>query len=516
MKASSLQKAVAVSLVGVTGSLIACAPDNSFQILPATERGSIVTVEERKVDLLWVVDNSVSMEPSQDKLRKGFASFARKYLRPDWDIRTAVITTDMYIAHPSFAGYLARPSKPNFNSEYLGKTFGAAEINPVFDNPTYGPNYARLLPGIHDGPIVANCYEGAWSFFTGPSNCRVRDAASAPRGVENCIQPRDGESAVSQCVNTVSNDTVHSGKAILSTKDGSSIDQLIRDFTVNASVGTTGLGSERAFSSIQQLIADNETSSTSFFRKGSLRIIVFLADEDDQSVAISAAPSDGYSPFSELASDCARKTPDGYSYAISYCPKSGTTAPSEFKKGLDSFFAKLDGASATTAATSYFVVPIVIAKTETLKKLHDAELREKYKDELARTGMSLEQLKSSLARAGTKISYSHDLGHRYLQLVREVGNRSFAHDIDTEDYSPVLDKIGLEIVTRFASMMLKREPTSREQVFVDLISADGSRTRVPSTQWELSGKVLTIQPEFLLKMNEKDSVEVYYQPKTVF
>jgi hypothetical protein len=161
-------------------------------------------------------------------------------------------------------------------------------------------------------------------------------------------------------------------------------------------------------------------------------------------------------------------------------------------------------------------VPIVIAKTETLKKLHDAELREKYKDELARTGMSLEQLKSSLARAGTKISYSHDLGHRYLQLVREVGNRSFAHDIDTEDYSPVLDKIGLEIVTRFASMMLKREPTSREQVFVDLISADGSRTRVPSTQWELSGKVLTIQPEFLLKMNEKDSVEVYYQPKTVF
>ena len=59
-----------------------------------------------KIDLLWVIDNSASMDSSQEKLRNGFASFATKYLKPTWDIRLAVITTDTFLANSAFQTYL--------------------------------------------------------------------------------------------------------------------------------------------------------------------------------------------------------------------------------------------------------------------------------------------------------------------------------------------------------------------------------------------------------------------------
>src|SRR5262245_6898423 len=54
-----------------------------------------------KLDILWVVDNSGSMAGEQAKLRDGFVSFASRYMRPTWDIRLAVITTDTYLANPA-------------------------------------------------------------------------------------------------------------------------------------------------------------------------------------------------------------------------------------------------------------------------------------------------------------------------------------------------------------------------------------------------------------------------------
>lgn len=94
---------------------------DTFQILNRTNK--TVTVPQ-PVDILWVIDNSGSMGDDQTKLATGFADFAGAYLTAQYDIRTAAITTDVYLA---------------------GNT----------SNSAYGPNkgalYSRLLPGYADG-----------------------------------------------------------------------------------------------------------------------------------------------------------------------------------------------------------------------------------------------------------------------------------------------------------------------------------------------------------------------------
>src|SRR4051812_34388538 len=78
----------------------------SFRFLQQTQTFELDV--NTKIDLLWVIDNSSSMDVSQQKIRNGFKSFAARYLLPTWDIRTAVISTDLYLAHPAFSPYLSK------------------------------------------------------------------------------------------------------------------------------------------------------------------------------------------------------------------------------------------------------------------------------------------------------------------------------------------------------------------------------------------------------------------------
>ncbi|MGZ3709172.1 MAG: hypothetical protein ACXWPM_10495 [Bdellovibrionota bacterium] len=169
-------------------------------------------------DILWVVDNSGSMSAHQNDIAAGFQSFAANYLKPGTDIRLAVITTDAYLA---------------------GDT-----STPVAKGFTYGDitQYARLLPGIADGP-------------------RPWTATGTP---------------------------IRSGQAILSSSDPS----LISDFLINVKPGTNGSGDERGMESIVKLIHDNEQlpgcqsatpDPSCFFRKGSRRAIMIVSDENDSS-----------------------------------------------------------------------------------------------------------------------------------------------------------------------------------------------------------------------------------------
>jgi hypothetical protein len=82
-----------------------------------------------KIDMLWVVDNSSSMDVEQAKLRSGFAAFAQKYMQPTWDIRLAVIPTDLYLAAPEFSNYRnsvlagsANYVDPTLNANFVGSS----------------------------------------------------------------------------------------------------------------------------------------------------------------------------------------------------------------------------------------------------------------------------------------------------------------------------------------------------------------------------------------------------------
>ncbi|MGE3756794.1 MAG: hypothetical protein AB7H97_03510 [Pseudobdellovibrionaceae bacterium] len=55
-------------------------------------------VVQRKVDILWVVDNSGSMETSQSNLASSFQSFIERFQGLNYDFRMAVTTSDAYRA----------------------------------------------------------------------------------------------------------------------------------------------------------------------------------------------------------------------------------------------------------------------------------------------------------------------------------------------------------------------------------------------------------------------------------
>lgn len=52
----------------------------------------------RKVDILWVVDNSGSMQSSQANLAANFNSFIQKFIQTDSDFHMAVTTSDAFLA----------------------------------------------------------------------------------------------------------------------------------------------------------------------------------------------------------------------------------------------------------------------------------------------------------------------------------------------------------------------------------------------------------------------------------
>jgi hypothetical protein len=471
---------------------------NTFRLIPAEDKfetGSTapkvfesfqettkeVEVEETQpapIDILWVVDNSSSMEPSQQKLRKGFGEFAKKYMKPEWDIRTAVITTDTYLAHPAFKSYLTKTN--------------AVGVSPQKINPTLGPNYAKLLAGIHDGPIPGLCDPNNYYFYNGLSNCQVRDAKDANRGVENCISPKGNEAAESQCVNTVKNNTVHSNKPILSTKSAKSTDELIRDFVVNASVGAAGEGSERGMGSLIQMLSDNESAPSAFFRKGSFRVIIFLADEDDQTQEIPKKVPAEFGPYTE----------------------GGTLVlVDSIKKQIDAFFTKLDG----EPKPSYMIASIVATNDKTVTELK-AQME------------ALHKPKNPSAKGAQQI------GARYMELGKLVGNGSLELDIGEDDYSGILEKIGLTMVTHSKKLVpttikvpvtnpgkpaervytLKRAPVSSEQMIVQVVRESGVTQTLSIHQFTINGVTMTLTDENLIQsLKPGDRITVKYQPRTL-
>jgi hypothetical protein len=516
----------ALVLSSCTGQL-----KNSFRFAQQEEVFSSMTSINTALDMLWVVDNSGSMAIHQQKIRDGFASFATKYMKPTWDIRVAVITTDTFLANPAFNSYLnsyrINPGS-TFTSNYLrqitsggipGRTTpfvnpswapGLVDTNPASstygrfpnglknnqDRPLWGPNWAKLLPGNHDGPMTTLCYEGN-NLFISPSDvarCYIRDDQTGNTGPNRCAYPGATETSASQCVNTLMNDTVHSGKSIISTipptgtpADAAWQNLLIRDFLVNLSPGETGQGSERGMASVSQLMADNEAagSTTKFFRPNSLRVIIFVSDEEDQSMTIPISPPSGFGPQSQYIGSCTRNV-DGVNFTVNNCADSSKLIPvTTYKTQYDTFFRNLDG-SGTTGDPNYFIVSIV-----------------------APTAASVSAIR---AINGNQDTIRAD---RYIALGAAVGNGSLVEDLSDSDYSSMLDAIGLSIVEKKAQFVLARAASAQEDMIIWVKHADGTMDVMPYSVYTVSGNVVTItDTNYLLTLSATDQIIVNYQPKT--
>src|SRR5262249_38256966 len=67
-----------------------------------------------KIDVLWVIDNSGSMETSQKNLADNFPTFIQKFSDKGYDFKLAVTTTDSYLANPIWNDYYNTVPKPSY------------------------------------------------------------------------------------------------------------------------------------------------------------------------------------------------------------------------------------------------------------------------------------------------------------------------------------------------------------------------------------------------------------------
>ena len=542
MKSKSLLSNLTVTGLASSATLLimstSCtkALEDTFRFAQRNEQFGALVEVNTKVDILWVVDNSASMDVSQDKLRQGFAAFANKYMKPTWDMQSAVITTDTYIANSAFSDFRTSviPGTVNYASPYINAKVqplppGEPLFNPnlvtyngtnwVFGSgvkqderiPAWQSNYSKLLAGKHDGPITGLCFEGLPHFLDGSTNCKIRDDGTNT-GTDNCLNPQGGESALTQCVNTVFNDTVRSGNAVIKTRppsgtpgDQAWVNGLIENFRINLTTGTAGHGSERGLESVLQLLADNETSgsSSALFRAGSLRVIVFVADEDDQSLTIPGPAPANYSPWDDYrgavngeaaGTGCSAKTVGGHTYTLSSCPDSTKLkSVSSIKTQLDNFFLALDGNTSTDAG--YFIVSIIANSASTIQTLQAER----------------DAVDTSI---GFTLSVSVDRGDRYSALGTQVGNDSFDMDIGSADYSPILEQLGQTIISKKGSFQLSRLPTGEEDMIVSVIHSNGSIDTIDPAIYEIQGQTLVITDlDFILSLGSTDTIVVNYQPK---
>lgn len=111
---------------------------------------SVPALDKTKVDMIFVVDNSGSMEDEQAIIAKNFGSFIDKFEQKDIDYRIAVITTDVvdpladttHWGSTIFPGYIS-PSRGNFLSKYSGEkwlTKNSSNLGTKFRN--------NVQPGI--------------------------------------------------------------------------------------------------------------------------------------------------------------------------------------------------------------------------------------------------------------------------------------------------------------------------------------------------------------------------------
>lgn len=600
----------AAASVFLTLSLAACTGQlkDSFRFKQAFENFGVLQEVNTKIDLLWVVDNSASMDVSQDKLRKGMASFANAYLKTYWDIRIAVIPTDLYLANHAFDNYVAKQvivnqadpeqtqpahMKSLIQGRIAAVGVGAISTDPVLvslanyftvandntagtlkkngSNQYYFPlglvspgwlkrqEYGKLKSGIHDGPMSGLCASAAFTpyfFNSNITNCTLRDdavtnLASTNVGTANCLDT--GQNGVQQCVNTFANDTVRSGFPMIQTQtptgysDAAWAAQIVDAFMVNATTGSTGHGSERGMSSVLEFININEADAvTKFFRKDSLRGIIFLGDEDDQSTELPAAPTQISNPFGnykcdlaslqamnpgkeaaiaanfccstlngdgspkcqygKMGTSCSAKQIDANAgslpadpkvpWTVSVCPVESDLIPiATVKSRLDNFFLNLDG-KLPTDDPNYFIVSIVPKTADTLTTLQASR-------------------NVNDSDAGQYITKAVDRGDRFLALGDLVANGSLALELGSTNYDTLLDEIGKTIVAKKGTFTLQREPTGFEEMQVFIVHADGAYFQVPAASLSISGKVLSITDlALVLSLKSTDYIALNYQPKS--
>lgn len=120
-------------LAAMTLATTACGSSGSSFSL--TEQGQsfkqAASSFNNQVDLLWVVDNSASMDPLQNNMTSNFNSFIQQFVTKGYDFQLAVTTTDAYLSEANFDN---TPSMAKFRDGVGSNHTGIFNILPTTPN----------------------------------------------------------------------------------------------------------------------------------------------------------------------------------------------------------------------------------------------------------------------------------------------------------------------------------------------------------------------------------------------
>lgn len=96
-----------ISILSLVFLATGCGKDSpTFSNLPV---GQIFkqnkAIFNNQLDILWVIDNSGSMDPYQTNLVNNFSSFISNFQTKGYDFHIAVTTSEAYLADPTLSGY---------------------------------------------------------------------------------------------------------------------------------------------------------------------------------------------------------------------------------------------------------------------------------------------------------------------------------------------------------------------------------------------------------------------------
>jgi hypothetical protein len=79
--------------------------NNSVSVLPTGQSFRQALTFNNQLDILWVIDNSGSMDPYQQNLTSNFSAFISNFVTKGYDFKIAVTGTDAYLGDPTLSGY---------------------------------------------------------------------------------------------------------------------------------------------------------------------------------------------------------------------------------------------------------------------------------------------------------------------------------------------------------------------------------------------------------------------------
>lgn len=149
----------ALMLAGLMLVMTACEKgDRSYSLLSDSEAfQQNATYVPRKIDVLWIIDNSGSMKSSQDNLTANFASFIDRFKSLNYDFRMGVNATDAWLGRYNSSRVGLRRLRDGAGSSHSGVFVmdrDTADIQNVFMvNATQGINGSgdeRAFSSIED------------------------------------------------------------------------------------------------------------------------------------------------------------------------------------------------------------------------------------------------------------------------------------------------------------------------------------------------------------------------------